>query len=122
MLERRIVAALETDARKRIAREPAATDRAAVVTRVDENVVGQLEQALDRGVEFFRRRLRATACVQVRTTDVAHEQRVTREDEPRFFRPSASVRDEVGVVRGCVSRSGERSYIGIPELDEFTVT
>src|SRR5829696_1025589 len=71
MHESCIVAALETDTRTRIAREPAAADRAAVVTRVDENMVWQLEQALDRGVEFFRRRLRATGGVQVRTTDVA---------------------------------------------------
>ena len=34
--------------REGVAREPAPADRAAVVARIDEHVVGQLEQALDR--------------------------------------------------------------------------
>ena len=116
-----VVAALEADRRERITREASAADRAPVVARIDENVVGQLEQTLDRPVEVFRRRLGPAAGVEVRTTDVANEQRVAGEYKPRLFRPSAPVCDKVGVVRRCVARCGDCSHDGVPELDDFAI-
>ena len=50
MLQRVVVAPLEADARERVAREPAPADGTAVVARINEDVVAQLEQALDRPV------------------------------------------------------------------------
>src|SRR5213078_350888 len=122
MFERWVVAALETDARERIARESAATDGTAVVARVDEEVIGQLEQTLNRVMELCGRWLRAAARVQVRTTDVADEERVTGEDKPGFFRPAALICDQVGIVRGCVPRCRQRSHDRVPELDDLTVS
>ena len=71
MRESAVVAALEADARERVAREPAAADRTAVVARVDEDVVGELEQALDRGVQLLAAGSGLAAGMQVGTTDVA---------------------------------------------------
>ena len=50
-LEHRVVRALEADRGERVAREAAAADRAAVVARVEHDVVGQLEQPAETLVQ-----------------------------------------------------------------------
>ncbi len=92
------------------------------MARIDEHVVGELEQELDRGVQRFRRRLRIAAHVQVGATDVADEERIAGEDEPGLFRTPAPVGDDVGVVRRGVAGRCERSHERVPELDDLTVT
>ena len=60
----------------------AAADRAAVVARVHDHPIRQLEQPRNRRVQLPCERLRITAGVQVRPADVADEQRVAGENEP----------------------------------------
>jgi hypothetical protein len=59
--------------------------------------------------------------VQVRPADVADQQRVAAEDEPRLLVAAAPVRDYIGVVRrrvpGCVERRDDR----VAELDPIAV-
>src|SRR5262245_19492216 len=59
--------------------------------------------------------------MQVRPTDVPDEKRVSRKDEPRRFRTSAPVGDEVGVVCGRMPRGGECTHDRVPEVDHLVV-
>jgi hypothetical protein len=59
--------------------------------------------------------------VQVRTPDVADEQRVAGEDEPRLLVASAPVGDDVRVVSSRVAGRGERPHDGVAELHDVAV-
>jgi molybdate transport repressor ModE-like protein len=91
------------------------------VARIEQDVVGQLEQARDGAVELVCRRLGPSVGVQVGTADVSHEQRVAAEDEPGVVRSTAAVGDHVRVVRGGMPGRGKRSYDGVSQLDHGVV-
>jgi molybdate transport repressor ModE-like protein len=59
--------------------------------------------------------------VQVGSSDVADEERVAGEDEPRLFVTAPPVGDDVRMVGRRMARSRERANDGVPELDDVTV-
>jgi hypothetical protein len=94
------------------------------MARIDGDAVGQREQALQGRVELARqpRRGRSVPRVQVGPADVADEQRVAGEDQPRLLRAAAPVRDNVGVVSRRMAGRRDRSNDGVTKLDGVTVT
>jgi hypothetical protein len=99
-----------------------APDGAAVVAWVDEHVVRQLEQPPDRVEQLAREWLRPTFGVQVRSANVADEQRVACEDEPGFVRAAAAVADYIRVMGRRVARRGERLHERVTEINRPTVS
>jgi hypothetical protein len=91
------------------------------VTRVDEDVVRQLEQASDRAKELAGAWFRVPARVQIGPPDVADEKRVSGEDEPGLIRSAPPVGDEIGVVGGSMSGRGEGTNKRVPQLDHVSV-
>ena len=89
--------------------------------RVEQQVVGQGQQpAGQRAVQRARHLLDRLFAVgmEVRATDVADQQRVAGEHEPRVVDPRV-VRDQVGVVCGGVAGVASAS---ISVLPSFTVS
>jgi hypothetical protein len=91
------------------------------MARIDEHVVGQLEQTANRAEELPRARLGFSACVEIRTADVADEEGIAREDEPRIFGSPPPIGDDVGVVCGGMPGGGKRPNERVSELDHLTV-
>ena len=79
--------ALEADRGERVAGETAAADRAPVVARIEDDIVGQLEQPAQARVQQPRLPARVAGDVQVGAADVADQQRVAAEHEPRLLAP-----------------------------------
>src|SRR3954469_9231808 len=59
--------------------------------------------------------------MEVGTPDVADQQRVATEQEPRLVGPTPPVRDRIGVMGRRMSRCGDRPYDRVPELDDLAV-
>ena len=59
--------------------------------------------------------------MQIGTADVADEERVAGEDHPRLGVAAATVSDDVGVVRRCMSRGLECPNACVPEDDLHAV-
>ena len=55
--------------------------------------------------------------MQIRPPDIADEQRIAREDQPRLGVPAARVGDDVGVVRRRMPGRPERTYARVSERD-----
>ena len=87
-------------------------------------MVGQRHQPLgQRAVERARHlpdRVLAVG-VEVGAAGVADQQRVAREHEPRLV-ATRPVGDEVGVMRQCMTGSGDRLDLGVPEYDHLAVS
>jgi hypothetical protein len=73
VLERGVVAPLEPDRRKGIARQGAAAERPRIVAWKDADVVGELEQACERGIQRAGCGGGFVARMEVRPSDVADE-------------------------------------------------
>ena len=59
--------------------------------------------------------------MQVRTADVADEQGVAREHQPRLVVAAAAVGDDIRVVRGCMPRRRQGAHDRVAELDDVRV-
>ena len=92
------------------------------MARVDHDVVGQLEQSPEGRAKLARERLGVFHCVEIRPADVADEQRVSREDEPRLERLAPSIGDDVCNVRRRMARSGEGVDESVTKLDPIAVS
>ena len=79
-------------------------------------MVRQLEQAAQARMEDARLAMRVAGDVQVGPADVADQQRVAAEHKPRLLVPAPEVGDNVGVVRGRMSRRREPSHDRVAEL------
>ena len=119
--EHAVVRALEADGREGVAGEPAAADRAAVVARVDEHVVGELEQAEQAGVKRTSLALAVRRDVEIRPPDIADEQRVAREYEPWLVGATPAVGHRVRVMGRCVTRRRDGRNDRVSELDHVPV-
>ena len=86
----------------------APADRAAEVARVDDTWSGSSSSRASEPCSVRAWRLRVAVRVQVGATDVADQQRVAGEDEPRLL-GAAPRRRRVGVVLGRVARRGDRA-------------
>jgi hypothetical protein len=59
--------------------------------------------------------------VQVGSADVADQERVAAEDEPRLLCPTPPISDGVCVMGGRVSRCRQRGHERVPELEQIAV-
>ena len=64
---------------------------------------------------------RVAGDVQVGPADVADQQRVAAEDEPRLLRSAPPIGDRVGVMGGSMPRCRDRGHERVPELDHIAV-
>ena len=72
------------------------------MARVENDMVGQLEQPPQTRVQQPRLPARVAGDVQVGPADVADQQRVAAEHEPRLLAAAPPVGDRVGVMGGRV--------------------
>ena len=91
------------------------------MARVEDDVVGQLEQPPQTRVQQARLAARVAGDVQVGPADVADQQRVAAEHEPRLLGAAAPVGDHVGVMGGRVPRRRDRGHERVAELDHLAV-
>lgn len=84
-------------------------------------MVRKLEQTLEAGVQQPRLAARVAGDVQVWPADVADQQRVAAEDEPRLLGPTPAIGDGVGVMGGSLTRCRDRGHERVPELDHIAV-
>ena len=91
------------------------------MARVKHDMVRQLEQPPQARMQQPRLPARIPGDVEVGTADVADQQRIAAENEPRLLIPAPPVGDDVGVVSRRVARRRDRSHDRIAELDPFTV-
>src|SRR4051794_36359198 len=86
--KRLVVAALEADRRRRLGGQPAAADRARVVRRVEQQVIGKLEQSFAERVIKLSGHLLGrllTVGVEVGAAGVADQERIAGQDHPRLL-------------------------------------
>ena len=86
--------------------------------RPDLGEVSERQQALQRFVETSGALLLVHG--KIRSGDVADEERVSRDDEPRLL-AAALVRDEGRGVLGPVPRRGQRGDGNVPDRDAVAV-
>ena len=114
--------ALEADRRERVAGEAATADRAAVVARIDDDVVRQLEQSPQARVQQRapgrERRPRRAGPDGRRRRSRSESPLKTSHGSSRPRRRSAT---DVGVVRRRVTRRRDRGHDGVAELDDVAV-
>jgi hypothetical protein len=91
------------------------------MTRIEDDVVGQLEQAAQACVKKPCLAVRIAGDVQVGSPDIADQQRVATEDDPRLLVAAPEVGHDVGVVRRRMSRRRHRGHDGVAELDPIAV-
>jgi molybdate transport repressor ModE-like protein len=89
--------------------------------RIDEDVVGKLEQAVDRAKELARAGRGASARVQIGPPHVANQQRVTGENKPWLLGSPAAVAHDVGMVSRRVTGRRKRADDRVPKLDDFAI-
>ena len=119
--EQRVVTPLEADRGERVAGETAAADRAAVVARIEDDIVGQLEQPAQTFVQQPRLPARVAGDMQVGATDVTDQQRVAAEHKPRLLAAPPPIRERVGVMCGRMTRCRDRRHDRVAELDRLAV-
>ena len=107
--------------RDRVAGEAAAADRAAVVARIDDDVIGQLEQPAELRVQEPRLSERVARDVQVGPPDVADQERVAAEHEPRLVGAAAPVGDRRTRDAQARDRRRDRRHDRVAELDHVAV-
>ncbi len=106
-VEQRVVGSLEPKRGKGIAGETAAADRAPIVAREQDDIIGQLEEPAQARVQQPRLAVRVACDVQVGASDVADQQRVSAEHEPRLL-AAPPVGDRVGVMGGRMAGRRDR--------------
>ena len=84
-------------------------------------MVGQLEQPPQARVQEPRLAVRVAGDVQVGPADVADQQRVAAEHQPRLVVAAAPVGDRVGVMGGRVAGRRDRRHDRVAELDHLAV-
>jgi hypothetical protein len=84
-------------------------------------VVGQLEEPAQARVQDTRLTAHVARHVQVRTPDVADQQRVAAEHEPRLLVAAPPVGDEVRVVCRRMAGRRDRPHERVAELDDAVV-
>ncbi len=99
---------LEPDRAERVPGKAAAADRSGVVARVHDDVIGQLEQLLERRVEEAGLAERVAGDVKVGSPHVTDQERVAGEDKPGLVGAATAVGDDearCAPVRGPASRA-----------------
>ncbi len=117
--EQAVEAPLEADRRSRLLAHPGTSaERAADVPGPDLREVPERQETLQRLVEPARALLLVDG--EIGPGDVADEERVPGDDEPRLVSP-AFVRDEVGGVLGPMAGRGKRRDGDVSDLHSVAV-
>jgi hypothetical protein len=111
------MATLEADRRERVRREPAPAHGAAEVARIDQHVLGKLEQPAHRPELQTRERRRIARGVQIGPAHVTDKKRVAGEDEPGFLSAAPAVGDGVREVSRRMTRGRQGTDDRVSELD-----
>jgi len=91
------------------------------MAREDDDVIRQLEQASERGVQNSCLTERIAGGVEIGSADVTDEERVPGEDQPRLVGAATKICQREGTVRRRMSGCGERGDDRVPEFDALTV-
>ena len=119
--EHLVVSALEADRGDRVSGQSPAAHRPGIVAGKHDHVVGQLEQPPQRRMQLPRLAEGVAGHVQVGTADIADQQRVAGEHQPRLLRPAPQIRHRVGMVRRSMAGRRDRRDSRIPQLNHGAI-